>query len=66
MTVNKITTGFVIQTFDTETNEWVNQEFISDSVVVWENEEGNPLDLDSFTIQQEGSLPYLPFNMIQP
>jgi len=58
--INKITTGFVIQTFD-ENNVPVAQEFVAGDQVDWENEYGEPLDDDKLA-----NLPYLPFEMKQP
>lgn len=57
MIVNKITTGFVIQKFDTETRQFVSQEFIAGDEVDVENEHGEPAE--SFD-------EYLPFEMKQP
>ena len=57
MIVNKITTGFVIQKFDTETRQFVSQEFIAGDQVDDEDEYGEPVE--SFD-------EYLPFEMKQP
>jgi hypothetical protein len=57
MIVNKITTGFVIQRFDTETRQFVAQEFIAGDQVDFENEYSEPVE--SFD-------EYLPFEMKQP
>ena len=58
--IRKITTGDVIQVFDTETNKFTSQEFVAGDVE-YEDEFG------------EGTVPtsevkssYLEFNMIQP
>lgn len=56
MIKKKITTGFVIQTFDTETGKFLEQEFIAGESV-WEDKDGN-----STEPQEE----YLPFDMKQP
>ena len=56
MIKKKITTGFVIQTFDTETGKFIEQDFIAGESV-WEDERGEP------TEHQEE---YLPFDMKQP
>jgi hypothetical protein len=58
MILNKVTTGFVIQQYDTETKKFVSQEFIAGDDVAWE-ESGEPVD------PPEGN-PYLYFHMIQP
>ena len=57
MIVNKVTTGFVIQKFDTETRQFVSQEFIAGDQVDFENERGEPV---------ESCDEYLPFDMKQP
>jgi hypothetical protein len=57
-TINKITTGFVIQEFDEKTEKCVNQDFVAGDEVVWENEDGEVLSNAPET--------YFPFNMIQP
>lgn len=59
-TINKITTGYVIQKVDIKTNKIVKQEFVAGDVE-WENESGESLD--------ENDIPedvYFPFNMEQP
>ena len=57
MIVKKITVGFVIQDYDTETKKFVSQEFIAGDQVDWEDEDGN-------AIPEEDA--YLSFEMIQP
>jgi hypothetical protein len=57
MLVKKITTGFVIQTFDTETRKFTGQEFVAGDQVDYENEVG--MLVKSFK-------EYLPFDMVQP
>jgi hypothetical protein len=57
MIVNKITTGFVVQQFDTDTRSFVSQEFVASDQVEFENQDG------------EGAASfdeYLPFDMKQP
>ena len=57
MIINKITTGFVVQTYDTETGKWIGQDFIAVDEVGYEDQYGdfvNPPD----------DLPYLPFTNI--
>lgn len=39
-TIKKITTGFVVQEFDTETKQFISQEFIAGDDVEFENEIG--------------------------
>ena len=59
MIIKKITTGFVIQEFDTETGLFVAQEFVAGDQVDYEDEEGEKVD-------SEGVDGYLPFDMVQP
>lgn len=59
MIVKKITTGFVIQYFETETQKFLSQEFIAGDEVEVEDLEGNSLDEDEVS-------EYLPFDMVQP
>ena len=65
MLIRKITTGFVIQTFDTETKQFTNQEFIAADQVEVEDVNGNPLDEAGNDIPAEFD-EYLPFEMVQP
>jgi len=65
MIVNKVTTGFVIQQFDTNKKKFVSQEFIAGDEVDVEDDEGNPLSTyirDACGIDNH----YLPFDMTQP
>ena len=55
--VKKITVGFVIQEYDTETGKFVSQEFMAGDQVDWEDEDGN-------AIPKEDA--YLSFEMVQP
>jgi hypothetical protein len=48
MIINKITTGYVIQQFDTEKQKFVSQEFVAGDEVDWETEVGQPVDMDVF------------------
>ena len=59
MIVKKITSGFVIQYFETETEKFLSQEFIAGDEVEVEDLEGNSLDEDDVS-------EYLPFDMVQP
>jgi hypothetical protein len=60
MKVNKITTGFVIQTYDTETGRCVEQSFVADDQVDYEDQNGDPVGW------QEQPEAYQPFDMVQP
>ena len=57
MIVQKVTTGFVVQTFDTKTGKFVCQTFVAGDPVYYEDTKGN--SVDSFE-------EYLPFEMVQP
>ena len=65
MIVKKITTGFVIQTYDTEMNCCIHQEFVAGDQVEWEDEEGTTIDdmyQDDIVVE---AFPYQPFDMVQ-
>lgn len=66
MIINKITTGYVIQQFDTEKQKFVSQEFVAGDEVDWETEVGQPVDMDVFANESPIFSTYLPFNMEQP
>ena len=59
---NKITTGFVIQTYDTQEDKLVcvEQQFIAGDQVDYEDLDGNPIKVD--TTKEI----YQPFEMVQP
>lgn len=59
MIINKVTVGFVLQSYDTEKEEFVEQTFVAGDEVTWENEDGTRVD-------QPAKAPYLPFSMQQP
>ena len=59
MIVKKITVGFVIQTYDTDKQEFTGQEFIAGDEVTVEDQNGDELDSDCCSA-------YLPFDMVQP
>ena len=46
MKIKKITTGFVIQTFDTKEGKFVSQEFIAGDDVSYETEQGEAVSPD--------------------
>jgi hypothetical protein len=64
MLINKIITGFVIQTFDTEAKRFIRQEFLPSDQVEYESETGNPLDRHACEV--DGSEPDCPLLMEQP
>lgn len=59
MIQKKITSGFVVQLFDTETNTFIQQVFVAGDECDYENEYGEPV---TGAIEDA----YLPFEMVQP
>ena len=55
--INKITHGFVVQQFDSDTCKFVHQEFIAGDEIEFEDVQGNTI---------EAFPEYLEFDMIQP
>lgn len=66
MVINKITVGWVTQTFDTDKQEWISQEFLAGDQVDYETEDGDPINYTDFENRIIGNEPYLPFEMKQP
>lgn len=67
MKIQKITPGYVVQIFDTDTKRYVSQEFVAGSDVDYDNMQGEPVDPMEVEMQEDdGTEPYLPFNMVQP
>ena len=64
MKINKITTGFVIQTWDTELNKWIAQEFVAGDETNYEKIGGTSVDPNE--IWPDVPKPYLPFDMKPP
>jgi hypothetical protein len=64
MLVNKVTTGFVVQVFDTDLKRFVSQEFTAGEQTDYEDRLGNPMDKAVF--EADGKEAYLPFDMVQP
>ena len=62
MIINKITTGYVIQTYNTDTGKCESQEFVAGDECEYETEDGGNFDVDS----SETELEYQPYNMEQP
>ncbi len=62
MIVRKITTGFVVQNFDTEKQKFISQEFVAGDQVEVEVD-GEPIDSSEVEGLDET---YLPFDMVQP
>jgi hypothetical protein len=65
MRINKITCGFVIQSWDTDLNKWIGQEFVAGDQTEYEHA-GSDRILDPVDIWPDSPEPYLPFLMIQP
>jgi len=70
MIINKITTGFVIQSFDTDTGTYTHQHFVAGDEVDYENVEGHFLsnkELAKFNFGPDAkNEPCMPFDMVQP
>ena len=70
MIINKVTTGFVIQSFDTDEQMFISQSFVAGYPVEYEDAEGNRVDDEEMAKVNFGPLaseePYLPFAMVQP
>jgi hypothetical protein len=64
MLINKITTGFVVQVFDTEKGRFVRQEFTAGDQCDYEDKDGEPVDRK--LLETDGKEAYLPFDMVQP
>jgi hypothetical protein len=62
MKINKITAGYVIQTYNTETGKCESQEFVAGDECEYETEDGEHFDIDD----SETELEYQPYEMIQP
>ena len=62
MKINKISPGYVIQTWDTESKEWIGQEFVAGEPVEYEQAGTNQM-LDPGEIWPGTPEPYLPFLM---
>lgn len=62
MIVQKITTGFVVQTFDTEKRKFIGQEFVAGDQVELEV---NGESIDSSEVEGLDET-YLSFDMLQP
>jgi hypothetical protein len=65
MLLKKVTTGFVVQTFDTEKQKFVSQEFVAGDQCDYENEDGEIVDCELFA-RPDGVEDYLPYDMVQP
>jgi hypothetical protein len=68
MLLTKTTAGFVIQTFDTDKQTCVSQEFVVGDNVTYEDQESgdaiNRMDFEDRLIETKDL--YFPFDMVQP
>ena len=62
MLINKITPGYVVQKYNTETGKCESQEFVAGDECEYETEDGDNFDVDD----SETELEYQPYEMIQP
>jgi len=62
--INKITTGFVIQVFDTDNKEFISQNFTASDECDYETQDGKPVD--SSLLEVDGKEIYLPYDMVHP
>lgn len=65
MIVRKVTYGCVVQTIDTEKNEFLDQEFIAGDECQYEDEHG-PIDISDIWDGENKIEPYLNYDMVQP
>ena len=66
MKIQKITVGFVTQTFDTDSQTWTDQNFTASDDCTYEVE-GDEINVQDFVDRVVGRQePYLPFDMMQP
>ena len=60
MKINKVTPGFVIQTYDTKTGRCIEQSFVASDDIAYEDANGDPVDW------REKEDAYQPFELVQP
>ncbi len=63
MLINKVTSGFVVQVFDTDKRCFVSQNFVNGECA-YEDRRGNPVDPNLLVLDGEEAT--LPFDMVQP
>ena len=63
MLINKLTTGFVVQVFDTDKRYFVSQNFVPGECA-YEDRRGKPVDPSLLVVDGEEAT--LPFEMVQP
>lgn len=64
MIINKITTGFVTQQWDTQKKQFIGQTFTPGDSVQYEDENGETVPFGFLGTGE--TEPYLPFDMVQP
>ena len=64
MLINKVTSGFIIQVFDTELKRFVSQEFVAGDECQYEDKDGVPACSEA--LETDGKEACLPFDMVQP
>lgn len=64
MLVRKITSGSVVQTFDTESGRFIAQEFVAGEECEYEDEDGDSVDPSLLLVN--GTEATFPFGMEQP
>ena len=64
MLINKITEGWVTQTFDTEQKKFIRQEFFAGDHADYEDTQGSAVSSNLLIV--DGEELYLPFDMVQP
>jgi len=64
MIIHKITTGYVVQCFDTKTKKFVSQEFVAGDDCSYENACGEVVEPE--LLEVDGQEVYLPYDMLQP
>lgn len=62
MIVHRIVDGFVLQVFDTETKQFISQEFVAGASAEYQTPDGNDIDADELPEDIEN----LGYEMVQP
>ena len=62
MLIRKITSGYVVQMFDTKLGKFIDQQFVAGDECVYEDEGGDTVD--SNLLEVDGKEVYLPFDMV--
>jgi hypothetical protein len=62
MLIHKITSGYVVQMFDTKLGKFIDQQFVAGDECSYEDEDGD--SVDSNLLEVDGKEVYLPFDMV--